>query len=132
MCELRHGPSYKVSNSREGGTFPSRCFRVREKVCFTFPRFPYVMSSLYTYPRRVCPGKTLAEDILWLAIAQFLSVYTAQDPNFPPPRAIIHFWCHFVGAFWFVYNGRLVFLRQPLPFKYKLNLCPPNTKLLLE
>ncbi|KAI0313067.1 cytochrome P450 [Amylostereum chailletii] len=34
----------------------------------------------FGFGRRVCPGKVLAEDALWLTMAQILSVYTIRSP----------------------------------------------------
>ncbi|THH17023.1 hypothetical protein EW146_g3718 [Bondarzewia mesenterica] len=45
----------------------------------------------FGFGRRVCPGKSLAEDTLWLMVAQFLAVYSISpvDEKSPPPIAFI-------------------------------------------
>ncbi|KAI0311565.1 cytochrome P450 [Amylostereum chailletii] len=41
--------------------------------------------AAFGFGRRVCPGKTLAEDALWLMTAQVLSVYDVRQPSNTKP-----------------------------------------------
>ncbi|KAF4616051.1 hypothetical protein D9613_011353 [Agrocybe pediades] len=72
---------------------------------------------VFGFGRRVCPGQILAEDILWLVVAQFLAVYIiTRDPNFPAPKAEFT-----SGA-----------ISQPVPFHYKLTFRTDYAKALIE